>query len=54
MRERRITIWHGEHKTVYYVLTVNPANDEEWEVEASFITPGAAKAYVESMGDELL
>jgi hypothetical protein len=47
MRERRITHWQGESRSVFYVMTVNPMNDEEWEVEASFPTRELAERFLD-------
>ncbi len=46
-RELRIATWHGENKTVHYVLLVDPDSDEDWEVLASFPNLYLAKRFVE-------
>jgi hypothetical protein len=46
-RELRIATWHGENKTVHYILSVNPDSDEDWEVLASFPNLYLAKRFVE-------
>lgn len=46
-RMLRITVWHGESKTLFYLMRYNPDDEEDWETLSSH--PTHEEAYDEMM-----
>ena len=44
----RITVWHGEHRSLFYVIKLD--NDGEWEVIHTAESRPMAEKYIEEMG----
>ena len=44
--EYRITRWHGEGRTLYYVIRCDPHDDGEWEAISSWGNQEAAEREV--------
>lgn len=45
----RAVIWHGEAKSIYYLIKMNDCSDDAWEVVATFSTYPKCEKAAEAM-----